>query len=62
MTYFVDTPPFLRIALRVAMATMHSHIAFTGLFMGNLFFAFRGSQGPILHQFKIVLGVQGRSN
>ena len=31
------TTPFLRIALQVAMATMHFHIAKTGLFMGNFF-------------------------
>ena len=61
MIDFVDTYPFLRIALLVAMATMHFHIAKTGLFMHNIFFAFRGSQGTIWHKFKIVLGVQGRS-
>ena len=35
MIDFVDKPPFLRIALQVAMATMHFHMAKTGLFMGN---------------------------
>ena len=40
MIDFVDTPQYLRIALHVAMATMHFHIAQTGLFMG--IFAFRG--------------------
>ena len=44
MIDFVDTPPFLRIALRVAMATMHFHIAQTNLFLEELFFAFRVSQ------------------
>ena len=61
MIDFVDTPQFLRIALQVAMATMHFHIAKTGLFM-RIFFAFMGSQGTIWHQFKFVIGVQGRSN
>ena len=37
MIDFVDTPPFLRIALQVAIATMHFHIAQTGLFMGTFF-------------------------
>ena len=43
MIDFVDTPPFLRIALQVVMATMHFHIAQTGLFMG-IFLSH--SQGP----------------
>ena len=34
---FVGIPPFLRIALRVAMATMHFYIDQTGLFLGNIF-------------------------
>ena len=34
MIDFVDTPPFMRIALQVAVASMHFHIAQTGLFMG----------------------------
>ena len=37
MIDFEGTPPFLRIALRVAMATMHYHIVQTGLFLGALF-------------------------
>ena len=61
MIYFVNTPPFLRIALQVAMATMRFHIAQTGLFM-RIFSPFRGSEETIWHQFKIVLGVQGSSN
>ena len=61
MIDLVETPSFLRIALQVATATMHFRIAQTGLFMG--FFSHSGgSQRTILHQFKIVLGVQGRSN
>ena len=44
MIDFVDTPPFLRIALWVAMATMHFHIAQTNLFLEEQFFlAFRVS-------------------
>ena len=43
MIDFVDTPPFLRIALQVAMATMHFQIAKTGLFM-RIFFSHSG--GP----------------
>ena len=50
MIDFVDTPPFLRIALRVAMATMHFHIARTNLFLEEQFFAFRVSQGTMWHQ------------
>ena len=36
---FVGIPPFLRIALRVAMAAMHFHITETGLFLekNNIF-------------------------
>ena len=37
MIDFVDTPSFLKKALQVAMATMHFHIAQTGLFMGKYF-------------------------
>ena len=38
MIDFVGAPPFLRIALRIAMATMHFHIlALTGLFLGDIF-------------------------
>ena len=60
MNDFVGTSSPLRKALWVAMASMHFHIAKIGLFKGC--FAFRGSQGTIWHQFKIVLGMQGRSN
>ena len=38
MIDFVDTPTFLRIALMVAMATMHFHIAKTNLFLEEHFF------------------------
>ena len=37
MIDFVGILPFLRITLRVAMVTMHFHIAQTGLFLGNIF-------------------------
>ena len=37
MIDFVDTSPFLRIALKVATAAMHFHIAQIGLFMGKFF-------------------------
>ena len=61
MIDFVGAPPFLRIALRVAMATMHI-LAQTGLFFGKHFFRIKGVQGNNLAPLKIVLGVQGRSN
>ena len=38
MVDLVGKPPFLRIALPVAMATMHFHIAETGLFFRIFFF------------------------
>ena len=44
MINFVRTPPFLRIALLVVMATMHFHIAQTGLFLGNIFMDLGGSR------------------
>ena len=37
MIDFVGIPPFLRIALQVAMATMHFHIAHSGLLFRNIF-------------------------
>ena len=45
MITFVSTPPFLRITLRVAMATMHFYIAQTGLFLGTLFLHTKGVLG-----------------
>ena len=47
MIAFVGTSPFLRISLRVAMATMHFYIAQTGLFLGNILFSHLG--GPREH-------------
>ena len=42
MIDLVGTHPFLRITLRVAMATMYFHIAQTGLFLGNIFVSHSG--------------------
>ena len=61
MIDFVNTPPFLRKALQVAMATMHFHIAHTGLFMG-IFFRIQGVPGNNLAPIKNCPWVQGRSN
>ena len=44
MIDFVGIPPFLRIALRFAMVTMHFNIAQINLFIRNVFYA---SRGPI---------------
>ena len=60
MIDFVGTPPFLRMALRVAMVTMHLHIARTGLFLGT-FFSIQGVPGNNLAPMKDCPGVQGRS-
>ena len=49
--YFVDTIPFLRTTLQVAMETMHFHIAQICLFLVILFFAFRGYQRTIWHRY-----------
>ena len=56
MNEFVGAVLFLRIALGFDMKTMHFHIAQTGLFLGQLVFAFRGSRLTIRHPWKIVLG------
>ena len=37
MIDFVGTPPFLRMALQVAMVTRHFHMAPTVLFLRNIF-------------------------
>ena len=37
MIHSVCSTPFLGIALRVAMVTMHFHIAQSGLFLGTFF-------------------------
>ena len=64
MIDFVGTPPFVGIALRVAMVTMHFHIAQTGLFFRNIFFRILGIPRNKLAPMKNcpVEGVQGRSN
>ena len=41
MIDFVGIPPFLRITLDVAMATMHFHIVQTGLCFRNIVFFFK---------------------
>ena len=57
MNDFVVTPPFLRIALWVAMETMHLHIPGISFFLKFSFsFAFNGYQKINWHQRKIVLG------
>ena len=56
MIDFVDIPSFLRIALQVAMATMHFHRAQTGLFMGNYFFAFKGPRKQFGANLKLSFG------
>ena len=58
MNDFVVIHPFLRIALWVAMATMHLHIAGISFFSRLYFFAFSGSQRINWHQLKIVLGAR----
>ena len=60
MIDFVGTPPFLRMALRVAMVTMHFHIARTGLFLRNIF-SIQEVPGNNLTPMKDCPGVQNRS-
>ena len=62
MIEFLGLPPFMRIALPVAMETMHFHIAQTNLFLGQLCFAFRGSPINNFAPMRNCPGVQGRSN
>ena len=53
MIDFVGASPLLRIALRVAMATMHFHVlAQTGLFFGEHFFRIKGVPGNNLAPMK----------
>ena len=56
MIAFVGTPPFFRIVLWVAMATMHFHIAKIGLVFFGTFFSHSGIPGNNLAPMKIVLG------
>ena len=63
MIDFLGAPPFLRIALRVAMATMHWHLlAQTGLFIGNIFSHLGGPMEQFGTHEKLALGMQGRLN
>ena len=39
---FIGTPPFLRFALLVAMATMHFHTAQANVSFKNIFFSYLG--------------------
>ena len=59
MIDFVGIPPLLRIALQVAMATMHFRIVQTGLYFRNIVFCFKGTQetnlAPIRNTVKPVL-------
>ena len=50
MIAFAGIPSFLRIALQVAMVTMHFHIAKT-----DIAFSLKGSLGTILHPLESVL-------
>ena len=59
MIDFVGTPPFLRMALRVAMVTMHFHKARTGLFLWNI--SIQRVPGNNLAPMKDCSGVQGMS-
>ena len=52
MLGFVGIPPFLRIALRLAMATVHLHIAQTDLFFRHIFLCINGVQGSNLAPMK----------
>ena len=61
MIDFVDTPPFLRMALRVAMVAMHFHIAQTSLFLRNMFSSHSGVPRNNLVQMIKCSGVQVRS-
>ena len=56
MNDFVVILPCLRIALLVAIETMHLHIAGISFFLKLNFFAFSGSQQNKLAPIKNVLG------
>ena len=59
MIDFVGKPPFLRIALRVAMVTMHFHTPNRFIFEEHLF-SIQGVPGKNLEPMKGCPGVQGR--
>ena len=52
MIDFVCTSPFLGVAIRVAMVTMHFHIAQRDLFLGNIVFRILGIPGNKLAPMK----------
>ena len=62
MIDFVGLFPFLKIILRVAMETKHSHIAKTKLFKDNFVLHFWGPNKQFGTHEKLSLGVQGRQN
>ena len=62
MNDFVVTPPFLRIALCVAMETMHLHIAGISFFLRLNIFCIQRVPKNKLAPMKNCPGVQGWSN
>ena len=63
MIDFLDAPPFLRIALPIAMAAMHFHVlAQTVLILGNIFSHLGGPREQFCTHEKLALGMQGRLN
>ena len=62
MNDFVVTPPFLRIALWVAMETMHLHIAAISFFLEVKLFCIQRVKQNKLAPMKNCPGVQGWSN
>ena len=61
MIAFVDTPHSWDSVTGCHGSHAFSHIPIRLIYV-DFFFAFRGSQETIWHQFKIFLGVQGMSN
>ena len=62
MNDFVVIPPFLRIALWVAMETMHLHIAGLSFFLEVKLFCIQWVPKNKFAPIKYCHGVQGRSN
>ena len=58
MSGLAGTSQFLRIALRVAIETLHFHKAQTGLFLMTTLFHIKGTKMNNLAPMKIVLGCQ----
>ena len=50
MIDYVGTPPFLRLAIRVAMETMLFHIAQTGLIFRNFFRIYEPREQFVAHE------------